>query len=345
MTQEILIKRIADGDCTTPLAGKYMDKNLNRNVNLLTSYKIAYDRELLSHETLWQFLFNKQRTFFAFKWDSETDKEKEQWVAALLQHPDIQNPENKNIQGAPHFVLIDKRKKDTNDFQFNNNKVVVFDMVKNMEADELMDVAFFSMMNPAKERLSTLQIFNRLCDLNTGILMADAAKFLTDWKMPDASYQKVIRKAILLDIITSEKGIFKINNDIIGSEIDDLVAYMKSNAKVYEFVKSQVSAKDTLPYDVSKVNKVSEILFKKDAPIETKLDGRVKSGTEKADSKVERDINSANENDALAAAKIKMRAYNIKGWQSPFLKLETALSRILEHETQLAKGSKSELVA
>lgn len=350
MIQEILIKRIADGDCVTPLTGKYFDKNHNRNVNLLTSYKVAYDRELLPHETLWQFLFRKGVSEFKFAWNSTPTgntpaeiekskldiKDKEEWVARLLQHPDVQNPENTNIQGIPHFILIDKRKKDINDFSVNNNKVAVFNMVKNMETDELMDVAFFCMMNPAKERLSTLQIFNRLCDLNMGLLMSDAGKFLADWRMPDASYQKVIRKAILLNVITSDKGIFKINNDIIGSGVDDLVAYMKSNTKIYEFVKSEVAAKDTLPYDVSEIKIVAEVLGEDNTiKSEIKKDLRTKTATEKADDLIERNIEKTGDADALAKAKIKMRELGLKGWQNPYIKLETALQKIMEAESKL----------
>lgn len=356
MIQEILIQRIVngdvtkgEGDCTTPLTGKYFDKNLNRNINLLTSFKVAYDRDLLAHETLWTHLFSKSSKYFSLKWDTipEDDsdeakqrvKDKEEWVARLLQHPQVQNAENKNIQGSFKFVLIDKRKKDINDFTLNNNKVVVFNMIKNMEVDELMDVAFFSMMNPAKDRLSTIQIFNRLCSLTDGVLMVGDAseKFLSDWKMPDATYQKVIRKAILLNVITSESGIFKINNDIIGSGIDDLVAYMKTNTRIYEFVKSEVASKDTLPYDVTKIKTVSEVLLKIDINRELRVDGRTKTPSEKVDSKVERDTNDAKYGDDLAKAKIKMRELGIKGWQSPFLKLDTALSRIMEKESELLK--------
>lgn len=321
-----------------PLTGKYYDKNLNRNVLLLTSYKVVYDRELLPHETLFTHLFSKNNKEFNFSWDNspkdtskeaiEKLKEQEEWVQRILQHPAIQNPENANSQGAPKFVLIDKRKKDVNEFTLNNNKVAVFNMVKNMDADELMDVAFFSLMNPAKDRLSTLQIFNKLCDLNTGLLMQDAAKFLSDWRLPDASYQKIIRKAILLDVITSDKGIFKINNDIIGSGIDDLVAYMKSNTKIYDYIKSEVSAKDTLPYDVSEVRTVAEILTGKEKEKVSKP--RTQGDSTKADNKVARDITNANETDERTKLQIEMRELGIGGWMSPYIKLETMRAKIEE---------------
>jgi hypothetical protein len=343
MLQEILIKPIVAIKCTTPLKGEYFDKNLNRNVKLLTSYKVVYDRELLPHETLFSTLFSPTNTEFSFKWDSSpldnTDeekqkaKDKEEWVQRFLQHCQIENPENKNIQGSPKFLLIDKRKKDVNEFNLNNNKVAVYNMVKNMEADELMDVAFFSLMNPAKERLSTLQIFNRLCDLNKGILMSDAAKFLTDWKMPDATYQKVIRKAILLEVITSQNGIFKINNDIIGSGIDDLVAYMKSNTKIYEFVKSEVASRDTLPYDVSESKTVGEILAKKD--VNKTIKPNTLSDSRKADTKVEKAIERTTDDDELQKLKIRMRELKIPGWQSPFIKIETVRQRISDKEAEL----------
>ena len=362
MIQEISIKRLfseevkkGEGDCTTPLTGRYFDINLNQNITLLTSYKVVYDRlDLLPHETMWTKLYRSANDEFILQWDNtpigetETElkeskqkiKDKEEWVARLLQHCQIQNPENKNIQGSPKFILIDKRKKDINEFTLNNNKVAVFNMIKNMETDELMDVAFFSMMNPSKERLSTLQIFNRLCDLNTGILQKDAEKFLIDWRMPDATYQKVIRKAILLDVITSDKGIFKINNDIIGSGIDDLVAYMKSNTKIYDYIKSEVAAKDTLPYDVSEIKKVSDILCEKDVVKELKVDGRTKTDSQKADFKANRDKELTSDADELAKLKIRMREIGLKGFNSPFIKLETARMKVMEREIELSKEKK-----
>lgn len=348
MLQEISIRTLEAKDCTIPLTGKYFDKNLNRNVILLTSYKVVYDRELLPHETLFTHLFSKNNKEFNFSWNTtpidsskeatEKLKDTEEWVQRMLQHPAVQNPENKNTQGSPKFVLIDKRKKDVNEFNLNNNKVAVFNMVKNMEADELMDVAFFSQLNPAKERLSTLQIFNRLCDLNTGILTTgnNAAKFLIDWRMPDASYQKVIRKAVLLNVITSDKGIFKINNDIIGSGIDDLVAYMKSNTKIYDYIKSEVDSKDTLPYDVSEVKTVAEILSGRDREKEIKI--RTQSDSTKADNKVERDFTNANEEDEKNTLKVRMRELGITGWQSPYIKLETMREKIAAKEAELSKA-------
>jgi hypothetical protein len=345
MIQKITIRPTVALNCTIPLSGQYFDKNKGRNVYMLSNFKVIYREPIEKEgEMVWTNYFSSDNREFNFEWDdavkseAKDEKEKlrniEEWVQAMMQHSGIESPGNKNIQGLPNFILIDKRVKDVDEFRANNDKSVLFNMLLNMEVTELMDVAYSAMINPAKDKLSTLQIFNKLADFNFGVLQQNAAKFLFEWKLPDATRKSVIRKAIMLDIITSHNGMFKVNNDPIGNDIDDLVVYFKTNAKMYEYLASEVAGKNIYPYDVNEPSKVIDILMGNDSRKEIKP--RTMSEPAKADAKAERSFEERKAFDEMTAIRMEAKDLGIKGWQIPTISKEVLLKKIEDKKLENA---------
>ena len=163
--------------------------------------------------------------------------------------------------------------------------------------------------------------------------MKDPIKFLTEWKAPEASMSVVIRKAVILGLIESQDGIFMINKSPIGSNINSLVVYLKDNEKYYEYLKTAVAGKDTLPYDVVTDISVSEAL-EKQAPKERK--DTTLSAEVKAVNKEVRDSGKKEAYDRAQSQKNRLRELKVAGWPaSEAWSEEVRLQKISDAEALL----------
>lgn len=322
------------GKVTMPIEGVYFDKALQRNIYLTTNYKVVHGRELIKDvEKPFKFKFMGEKSEFKFSWDSN-DKDKNEWANAWKQHPDIENTENKNQKAKTYFILFDKSKQATDTFERENGKVVLWNMLKNTDAMGLMDIAYFNNVNPVGKK--AIDIFLELASLNTGTLSKDPYKFINEWKLSDAEYRIIIRKAIILNIIDSVNGIYMINKAPVGN-VDNLIIYMKDNDKYYQYLKTMVAEKDTLPYGLTENISVEEALSSKGVVKELKIDARKKTVEQKADDALTRAMATAAEIDAKKPEeeeKIRLRKIlkenNISGGH--LMKLETMKKKVAELE-------------
>lgn len=326
MTNEISIRCTYGTNVDVPLKGKFYDKKTRKPIVLLSNYKVAIDRELTLSERAFNYNFTKQNREFNFQWEN-SDTEKADFAKWLKQHPLIAHTDNKNKDATTYFALVDKSKQDELQYQNENSKVVVYQMLKNMTTKELVEVAFFSLINPSK--LTALQLFNTLCGLTDGVLMKNPAKFLSEWNMPDVSKRVVIRKAILLDLIETHDGIFFINKSPIGNT-DNLLVHLNDNEKYYEYLSKEVATKDTLPYDVAVNVSVQEAL-EKQKPKEKK--DITLSSEQKAENKEIRESKQRTDYDRAQSQKNRLRELKVAGWQA---------SESWSEEKRLEKISKAE---
>lgn len=309
MTNELSIRCTYGTNVDIPLKGKFYDKGTRKNIVLLSNYKVAVGRELTSSERPFNFVFTKNKKVFYFEWEN-SDVERAEFARWIKLVPEIDHPENKNKSTTTYFTLVDKSRQDEMQYTLENAKVVVYQMLKNMQAKELIEVAFFSLINPSK--LTTLQLFNTLCGLGNGILMSNPLKFLAEWKMPDASKRVVIRKAIILGLIESQDGIFMINKSPIGS-VDNLLVYLNDNEKYYEYLNAEVAKRDTLPYDVVTDMSVADALEK---PKVKEIKDKTISAEQKAENKEIRDAKKISDYDRAQSQKMRLRELKVPGWQA-----------------------------
>lgn len=327
---------------TTRFSGKYFDKERGQNIHLVglggNKYGVAIDRDPTKTETAFSKWFGANNRDFNLIWNDE-DKKTSEFVAALQRHTQVHTEgwTNPNRQGTPQFIFIDKRKQNDLKVAKLKEKAIVFNMMNNMRIGEFMNVAFFVGHNPVGKSFE--ETFVTLLDFDTdengnpkGILMKNPSSFLADWASPDQNFTVTIRKAIDLKIISTRGGKYYVNTEIVGDSADGVIAYMKVNDKLYEYVQRQVSERDILPLDINRGNiKVS------DATIEPKEQKEKKIITlgDKADKRVEKEADSTAEHDEKAILKAKMKKYGMKGWQmADRWTLDVCRTKVLAYEQE-----------
>lgn len=342
MKNELTIRLNYGTDVDFPLIGKYVDKSSRKVIHLLNDYRVLIDIEPTSSQRVFEYPFNKNNMLFTFEWDSD-DQVKSEFARRLKLHPLVKHAENKNADGQTYFILVDKSKDDEIKFTKQNAKVVVYNMVKNMSAKGLMEVAYFKMIDPAGKR--AISLFNTLCDLNTGLLMGNengidsATQFITEWKLSDREKKVVIRKATMLGVIKTQvsegRSLFVINGTPIGN-IDNLLVYFNENPEQYSYVEKEVSSKDLFPFGITEDVSVEEAigLTKIVAPRkDTKLSAVVKE-----ENKAVRDAEKADADARKAIQVQRLKELNVKGWAaSAAWSEEVRLNKIKEAETVIPK--------
>lgn len=324
MLQEITLRPMqGTHTMTTRFSGKYFDKERGQNILLVglggNKYGVCIDRDNTKTETPFSKWFGENNRDFTLIWDDVSDKKTSEFVNYLQRHTQVHTDgwENPNRQGSPQFIFIDKRKQNDLKVAKLKEKAVVFNMMNNMRIDEFMNVCFFVGHNPVGKSFE--ETFVTLLDFDTdengmpkGILMKNPSRFLTDWASPDQNFTVFVRKAIDLKIITTRDGKYYVNTEIVGDSVDGVIAYMKVNDKLYEYVQRQVSERDILPLDVNRGNvKVGDVSAE---PKEAKEKKIVTLG-DKADKTVKKESESIADHDERAALKAKMKKYGMKGYQ------------------------------
>jgi len=340
MIHQLTVTPIGAGDHSTRIGGSYFDKKLKQNVTLISPFGVVIGRPLTTNETEWKFWFGEANKKFVLTWDdaSETDKGIAKFADALKKHDAIVCEGNYNL-GVANFTLSDSRQVHLDRVSLIKARGLAFNLLNNMKSSELVDVAFFAGRSPVRK--TTEEIFVELCDFQEGIIMQNPSKFLREWRMEDRSHIVYAKKAEKLGVIVNDNGTLKINGEIIGASTDDVVAYLKTNTPMYEYVKKEVGERDTLPVGVNRDITVSEILNKEqpeDKPLTTRQSPETKA-QKKADDKGE----ALAKADRLMELKAKARELGVTGYQSPFIKIETLEKKIHDKEIENQKARDKKL--
>lgn len=311
MTNELNIRCTHGTDTFVPLIGKFTDKQSRKKIILLANFGVLIDQEPTASQIVFKHNFSKNNPVFSFKWDSD-DNSKAEFAKWLKKHPHINHADNLNKDPQTYFVLEDKSRQDEIQFAKESAKVALYNLVNNMDATELMEVSYFSMINPKGK--SALNLFNELCGLNDGHLMQDdmPVKFISEWKQSDSSKKKVIRKAVLLDKIKTEAGVFYMNNTPIGS-IDNLYAYFNENAEQFNYLKKEVSEIDVLPYGLAENMSVKAAITTEKV---TEKKDRTMSAVKKDENKAEREAKAHAETERKNIQVARLKDLGVKGWQA-----------------------------
>lgn len=334
MIHQVTVTAAGGINHSTRLSGKYFDTKLKQQITLTIPYGVAIGRPLTSNESEFKYWFNETNKKFVLTWDdaNETDKGIAKFAEALKKHDAIACEGNYNLNVAL-FSLSDSRQIHIDRVSAIKAKGQAFNLVNNMKESEMIDVAFFAGRNPVRK--TTEEIFAELCDFNDGAIMQNPAKFLADWKMQDRSHIVYARKSEVLGIIVKDNGALKLNGEIIGSTTDDVVAYLKTNEKMYEYVKAQVGEKDFLPVGANTDRTVSSVIGREnkgEAAYERK--NPADTAQKKSDNKSE----ALKEEDELKELKLEARQLGIVGFQSPYIKAETLRKKIQDKKNELEKA-------
>lgn len=316
MIQEVIIRpAIENYKTTTRFTGKYFDTDKRVQTIVLDDgggrYRVIYDREPQATERPMAKWFNENQRDITIRWD-DSDRKTGEAVDAIQRHPQVhtEGHTNPNRQGTPQFEFIDKRKQTALKVSKLKEKAMVFNMVNNMDVQEMMDICFFVGHNPVGKTFE--DSFVTLLDYTDGILMKNPEQFLIDWKSPDKSITVIVRKAIDLHIISTKDGKFYVNTEIVGDSYDGVIAYMKVNDNLYEYVKRNVSERDTLPLDVNKGTMKVSGAAPEPKEYATK---KVKPLGDRADEKVEKNKENVAEFDERVKLKAEMKSLGIPGYQ------------------------------
>lgn len=316
MIQEVILRpAIENYKTTTRFTGKYFDTDKRVHTVILDlgggRYSVIYDREPTATERPLTKWFGENQRDIIIRWD-DSDSKTNQAVDAIQRHPQVHTEgyTNPNRQGTPQFEFIDKRKQTSLKVSKLKEKAAVFNMVNNMEVQEMMDICFFVGHNPVGKTFE--DSFVTLLDFHDGILMKNPAQFLNDWQSPDKSITVIVRKAIDLKIIATKEGKFYVNTEIVGDSYEGVISYMKVNDNLYDYVKRNVAERDTLPLDVNRgTAKVSNA----SPEVKEFATKKVKPLGDRADEQVAKLKDNTAEFDERVKLKAEMKSLGIPGYQ------------------------------
>jgi hypothetical protein len=318
MIQEVTLRPVqSEGKVTVNFRGEYFDRDKKNKIILIEPYGVVINRDLnKSTERIFNQWFDQNNSEVTIRWDDEKDRSTNDFVTYLQKHPQVicEGFVNPNKQGTPQFEFVDKRKKDVAKVRALKQKNVVFNMVNNMTIGDMMDVAFFVGFNPVGRSFE--EVFVSLLDYSNGILMRDASGFLSTWSSPDKAHTVIVNKAINLSIINQRAGKYYAGagNEIVGDDFESVLAYMKVNDKVYDFVKRQVAERDTLPLDVNKED-IDKSVSKFEQDGAKYRESRIKNPTDKANDRAANELKKVAIFDEKAALIARGKSLGIPGIQ------------------------------
>lgn len=311
MRQEARLSTVNRANVTIPFTAEFYFKT--DRIIITNNYRVVINRDLTSNEKALTHDFSPTDPYLYIVWDDKEDKEKSTAVSYLMKHihVDCETEKNINLKKAIFkFENIGKTK--SNNVIINKKALMVANICNEFTFAKLRDIAFWYSDKLGKTsviKMSAEDIYLALLDRKTGILINSPDEFLNRYKSPDIQYNVIINKALMLNVITKEKGFYFVGQEQIGASFEDLISYCKLNEKMFnDFIKPQVQKTDKLPVDIDYRDSVSSFMEEKPAK---ELDTNdLKTPKEK---KIE-GYHKANDDEDL----IRLQAKNlgVKSWQT-----------------------------
>lgn len=256
MKQELVIAPVEL--VNTEIRFDYFDKSMSKDIFVTTDYRVHTDKSYVkSGDKALRHTFTEEAREFTFKWD-DTDDQKNQVALMLQRHPLVDAEGNTNVSPRPIFKLINRNKKNFNSAYSLKKKGLIFNLINNTSISRMKDIAYSIGMNPTG--IEPSEVFVALCDFTSGRLMQDLDKSISLIENDNNQHYVVMKKAIILDIISNRGGMFYIKSDPIGDSEDKVLNYLKENNQMYEeYVRKEVAMKDNISPEDSEA-KVFDLL-------------------------------------------------------------------------------------
>jgi hypothetical protein len=261
MKQTIVIKPIDSTSIT--LFGEYRDPDLGE-VLILDMNGEVHKGDLPLTKKRFMHNFNKQNDElkYNFSWKDdpksegkieEIKRQKEEKILFYWKnHPYIKVEGNETKKYKPLFSLEVVQDMQARDFEILKTKGLVFNTLNGVDMATMRSICFMFGGDPSN--MSEHELFIDLVDFKEGRLMIGERpkEFLNKWDKesnPDMEYIVNVKKAITYKIIETKNNAYFIGNQVIGTDVDVVISYMKSNTETYEkFVKEQVLKKESQLY-------------------------------------------------------------------------------------------------
>jgi len=334
LKQQITLRPIEQGNHTVKFTGEYYDAKNRSQVYLLTNKQIVINRELAKGEQVFSNLFSPTKKSYLFDYDDE-NRTDVAWAEKLKRHSLVSCPGNDNCQRAI-FECIDTRKEMTKKVNDLKLKTMVANMINNMQVSQMRDLAYFKGKNVS--RMTSEQIFLTLCDFNTGVLMQNPQESLDSFNSPDRAVTTVVNKAIALDVIKLNNGLYYVGQEQVGKDVPAIVDYCKSNKNLYEsFILREVHKNDRMPIDMNEDGVVKEVVGRDETkPFRHVIVPNEEQVTEKSMQKLTKTYDKQQlKQEEMQPLRDRAKELKVKGWAIPTISAETLKRKIQEAEMEL----------
>lgn len=250
MQKELILSPIvAEGtkfNMTTRLGCDFKDGS--ERVIITNQWNIVRGKPLSSDEVLLEFIFTPYTSTHTLKWDSEINKAQDKAMELLKRHPQLSYPGNTNLKN-PMFKMTNSRDEKVARVMQNKKKLMICNIINNMELEKVRDVAFWNRV-PNASQMDEWDLCDKLINLENGVLMKNPQHFFDNYKLENIDLRVLAEKAIALKVITERSGfLFYGNNTQLGKTIEDVIDFIEKNKQEGEYLRKDVLKKDNLPAD------------------------------------------------------------------------------------------------
>lgn len=331
MKQQITLSPVSLGNHTVKFSGDYYDKSLKMQVRLLSNGRVAINRELTKEEQVFTKVFSYPTEFEYVHNYEDTNKDEILWAEKLKRHVLVKSDGNTNCLN-PIFQINDSKKNLNKKVEDIKLKLMVGNMINGMRISEMCNIAYYKGEDISK--LNAEQIYLKLCDFNTGILMKNPQETIDSFYNPDKDIIITVNKAIVLEVIKKVNGQYYIGQEIVGKDVASVVGYCKSNKQIYEnFIQREVENNDKLPIDMNEDSVVDNIIgMQKGAKIKQYKGSRSieEQGAVIVELEKERhDLAMQNQED-LRPLREEGKKLGVPGWRSYSIRKDTLEQQIAE---------------
>lgn len=329
-----LVRNCPDAQLGSPTIFR-CDKTVNdKMVAYTNSFELATEEELRSGAKKARiFDFQKNVKEVRFTIDTEEGNGLGKKQAAFLDwlkvHPRLTKP-----VGSPEFILVNENEEIIKSVQTIQTQIAVANKVNSL-GTEIYDLCHYLGVNVAGKTIE--DIYNMLLNFKTGLVFYGT--YLKDGKVlpllekvysysadEEAILYVTCNKAILLEIIKKEQGMFYFNTNMIGSTEQDVYSFFKNNVKLWDNLVVSVQENEQTLYNI-----VSADLWKTSAVISNSLESEEIIDATKRDAK------------AVQAIRDEAKALNVPAWwitNPDTLLLKIAERKKLNEDKAAKKASK-----
>lgn len=240
-------------------ASEWAKKYAGKTIHISQDFQIFETKTPPENYPPWSVRFDSSRTSFFIEWESGSDLKKEQDKATAVRHLAYQQSmkplfgePNTNLRGEAFFSLEYEGMKNTYLADLNDKKFAVYKKFRAYSPEEKRDCAFYYNLNASGMKHS--ELIAKMADFETGRLMLPNNKvdgmpmmdhFIENYGQEHVTVVKMIAEKALVygQIQKRDNGIF-LDQEFIGTSMENVYSYLESNKEKQRFLSTQVRGID-----------------------------------------------------------------------------------------------------